>query len=216
MSQAAEVENQLRKMILDMQLGPGERLTERWAESCFKASRTPIRAALQKLESEGLICREGRRWMVAPIDIREVEQLYVYREVLEVAAIKLAASRLTSEQLDRLAAQLDANEQEENASEVIDNGTRFHLQLASYCDNVFIQQGLEDVLQRLSRVRWLDRGAANPAWNEHREIIASLREQDSARASELLCQHLRESRSRLLAILAASKRSLRASGAITA
>ena len=75
MSQASEVENQLREQILSMELGPGERLTERWAEATFKASRTPVRAALQKLESEGLVCRDGIRWLVAPIDIAEVEQL---------------------------------------------------------------------------------------------------------------------------------------------
>ncbi|SUC49968.1 GntR-family transcriptional regulator [Proteus mirabilis] len=54
MSQVLEVEKQLRKLILNMELGPGERLTERWAEAKFNASRTPVRAALQKLESEDL------------------------------------------------------------------------------------------------------------------------------------------------------------------
>ncbi|WP_157701861.1 GntR family transcriptional regulator, partial [Salmonella enterica] len=88
MSQASEVENQLRKLILNMELGPGERLTERWAEATFNASRTPVRAALQKLESEGLVCRDGLRWMVAPIDVAEIEQLCIYREILEVSALK--------------------------------------------------------------------------------------------------------------------------------
>ena len=50
MSQALEVENRLREMILDMDIGPGERLTERWAEAQLGASRTPVRAALQRLE----------------------------------------------------------------------------------------------------------------------------------------------------------------------
>ncbi len=84
MSQVLEVEKQLRKLILNMELGPGERLTERWAEAKFNASRTPVRAALQKLESEGLICRDGIRWLVAPIDADEIEQLCIYREILEV------------------------------------------------------------------------------------------------------------------------------------
>lgn len=89
MSQASEVENKLRKLILSMELGPGERLTERWAEATFNASRTPVRAALQKLASEGLVCRQGLRWLVAPIDAAEVEQQCIYLEVLEVAALKL-------------------------------------------------------------------------------------------------------------------------------
>ena len=51
MSQVIEVERQLRKMILTMELGPGERLTERWAEARFNASRTPVRAAFQQIGS---------------------------------------------------------------------------------------------------------------------------------------------------------------------
>jgi DNA-binding GntR family transcriptional regulator len=61
-----------------------------------------VRAALQKLESEGLVCRDGLRWLVAPIDVSEVEQLCIYREVLEVAALKLSASQMTEEQLNGL------------------------------------------------------------------------------------------------------------------
>ncbi|MEY2344570.1 GntR family transcriptional regulator [Proteus mirabilis] len=53
MSQVLEVEKQLRKLILNMELGPGERLTERWAEAKFNASRTPVRAALQKVGIRG-------------------------------------------------------------------------------------------------------------------------------------------------------------------
>ena len=60
MSQMQYVERQLRDMILGLEIGPGERLTERWIESRFGASRTPVRAALLRLETEGLIGRDGR------------------------------------------------------------------------------------------------------------------------------------------------------------
>ncbi|MCU6186144.1 GntR family transcriptional regulator, partial [Citrobacter cronae] len=142
MSQASEVENQLRKLILNMELGPGERLTERWAEATFNASRTPVRAALQKLESEGLVCRDGLRWMVAPIDVAEVEQLCIYREVLEVAALKLSASQMTEEQLNGLENLLKTNTADAPEEVMDDAGTRFHLQLARLCQNAFIFEGV--------------------------------------------------------------------------
>ena len=66
MSQMLSVEKQLREMILGLEIGPGERLTERWIESQFGASRTPVRAALMRLETEGLVGRDGRGWTVAP------------------------------------------------------------------------------------------------------------------------------------------------------
>lgn len=212
MSQASEVENQLRKLILSMDLGPGERLTERWAEATFNASRTPVRTALQKLESEGLVCREGLRWLVAPIDVDEVEQLCIYREVLEIAALKLSIKQMTAEQLNTLENLLKGNTVDA-AEEIMDDaGTRFHLQLAHYCQNAFIIEGISDSLRRLSRARWLDKAPSNPAWEDHQEIITALRLQDTEKAVELLAIHLRESRQRLLEAINSSRRSLRARG----
>ncbi|HEK2788923.1 GntR family transcriptional regulator [Proteus mirabilis] len=211
MSQVLEVEKQLRKLILNMELGPGERLTERWAEAKFNASRTPVRAALQKLESEGLICRDGIRWLVAPIDADEIEQLCIYREILEVAALKLSVSQITEEQLNNLERLL--KEAVDSPEESMENaGTRFHRELARLCNNAFIIEGINDALRRLSRARWLDRAPSNPAWDEHREIFLALRSRDTDKAVELLATHLCESRLRLLDTITSSKRSLRARG----
>lgn len=212
MSQASEVENQLRKLILSMELGPGERLTERWAEATFNASRTPVRAALQKLESEGLVRRDGLRWLVAPIDVAEVEQLCIYREVLEVAALKLAASQMTEEQLNGLENLLKTKTTDVSEEVMEDAGTRFHLQLARLCQNAFIFEGVSDALRRLSRARWLDKAPSNPAWEDHQEIIAALKSQETEKAAELLAVHLSESRLRLLEAINSSRRSLRARG----
>lgn len=212
MSQASEVENQLRKLILSMELGPGERLTERWAEATFNASRTPVRAALQKLESEGLVRRDGLRWLVAPIDVAEVEQLCIYREVLEVAALKLSASQITEEQLNGLENLLKTKTADVSEEVMEDAGTRFHLQLARFCQNAFIFEGVSDALRRLSRARWLDKAPSNPAWEDHQEIIAALRSRETEKAAELLAVHLSESRLRLLEAINSSRRSLRARG----
>lgn len=212
MTQAQEVENQLRKMILDLEIGPGERVTERWAESHFSASRTPVRSALLRLEAEGLVCREGRGWMVSPIDLQEMEQLFVYREVLEVAALKLSANRIDEAELHRLEAIIDMTEAEKSVEAAQDAGTAFHLHLASLAGNAFITRGLEDALRRLSRVRWLDTRSDHPGWDEHRDILQALREQDTERALTVLMQHLQQSCERLTSTLRSSKRSLRASG----
>ena len=195
-----------------MDLGPGERITERWAEATFNASRTPVRAALQKMESEGLVCRDGLRWLVAPIDVGEVEQLCIYREVLEVAALKLSASQMTEEQLNGLENLLKTNTADISEEMMDDVGTRFHLQLARLCQNAFIFEGVSDALRRLSRARWLDKAPSNPAWEDHQEIIAALRSQKTEKAAELLAVHLSESRLRLLEAINSNRRSLRARG----
>ena len=98
-----------------------------------------MRAALQKLESEGLVCRDGLRWLVAPIDVSEVEQLCIYREVLEVAALN-SASQMTEEQ-QRSGKPAKTNTVDASEDVMDDVGTQFHLQLAGLCQNAFIFRG---------------------------------------------------------------------------
>lgn len=103
-----QAEERLRRLILDMEIGPGERLTERWLEGQTGASRSSIRTALVRLEAEGLVAREGRGWLVPPIDLQEIEQLFVYREMLEVTAVRLGGKEAEESYLREGEAILDA------------------------------------------------------------------------------------------------------------
>ena len=76
-SQTVQLYDRLRAAILSLELAPGERLTERGLEASFDASRTPVRAALGRLDAEGLVQRDGRGWIVSPIDLAESDELGV-------------------------------------------------------------------------------------------------------------------------------------------
>ncbi|MCS5714297.1 GntR family transcriptional regulator [Herbiconiux sp. CPCC 205716] len=93
----------LRAGILNLDQVPGERLSERGLEGLLGASRTPIRAALMRLEAEGLVRREGRGWQVTPIDLTEVRAVAEFREAVEGAVALLAATRATDDELAALA-----------------------------------------------------------------------------------------------------------------
>ena len=121
---------------------------------------------------------------------------------------------MTEEQLSGLEILLKEKTAVASEGMLDDAGTRFHLYLARLCQNAFIIEGISDALRRLSRARWLDKAPSNPAWEEHREIFAALRSQDIEKAAELLADHLRESRIRLLDAINSSKRSLRARGIV--
>lgn len=214
MTQADGVEAMLREMILEMQLGPGERVTERWAEGQFGASRTPVRAALLRLEADGLVRREGRGWIVAPLDIREIEQLYAFREVLEVAAVRLAANRVSSEGTSILSSLASHCAPRSSAGESHRSGTEFHTCLADIAGNEFIKRGISDAMTRLSRARYLDTGPENKGWNEHKAMVAALRKGDVGKAEQLMHDHVRGSCERLLKTLNGNRRTLRASGIV--
>ena len=214
MTQMHDVEKQLRDMILGLEIGPGERLTERWAESQLGASRTPVRAALLRLETEGLVCREGRGWMVTPINLREVEQLFVYREVLEVAAIRLAVVVADDDAIADLEALLDSGGPDVTREQAQRDGLEFHVQLARLSGNEFISRGVADAMTRLSRARWLESDPVHHGWAEHRTVLAALRQRDTNLAVGLTEAHVRETRDRLLAVLQEGRRSFRARGVV--
>ncbi|CAM5648232.1 GntR family transcriptional regulator [Mycolicibacterium aubagnense] len=215
MSQMLQVERQLREMILGLDIGPGEKLTERWMESRFGASRTPVRAALLRLETEGLVLRDGRGWTVSPINLAEIEQIAVYRQAVEVAAARLTAALEDRSGLDAIEVMLDSCGADTPREEWHRVGTDFHVELARLSGNEFLFRAVRDAMTRLSRARWLeirDEAASARAWREHRGILAALRAGRADEAADLLVQHIGGSRDRLVGSLHAERRGLRARG----
>jgi DNA-binding GntR family transcriptional regulator len=215
MSQMLQIHDQLREMILSLDLTPGERLTERWLEGHFAGSRTPIRAALARLEGEDLVRRDGRNWIVAPIDLGELEQLSEFREPLETTAVRLACARASEADLAAIEEMLDACQSGAPRDEWHRVGTDFHVEIARLSGNPFIVKAIESVMTRLSRARWLEvwtEPSREQAWAEHRRILAFIRRNEPDVAAREAADHIRDTRNRLLHSLNDDRRALRARG----
>lgn len=215
MSQMLQIHDQLRELILALDIGPGERLTERWLESRFQGSRTPVRAALARLEGEGLVQRDGRNWMVAPIDLGELEALAEFREPLETTAVRLACARASEADLAAIEEMLAACEPGAPREEWHKVGTDFHVEIARLSGNPFLVKAIEGVMTRLSRARWLEvwtEPSREQAWAEHRRILGFIRRQEPDAAVREAAEHIRDTRDRLLRSLNDDRRGLRARG----
>ncbi len=97
------VYQQLRHRIITKQLRPGQRLPEVALASQFEVSRTPVREALRRLASEGLVLlipNSGAR--VSSPTRSEIEDAYAVREYLESLAVKLAVNTISESQLGRI------------------------------------------------------------------------------------------------------------------
>lgn len=205
----------LRTAILSLELVPGERVSERGLESLLSASRTPIRAALMRLENEGLAQREGRGWRIAPIDLAEVRAVMEYREAMEVAAVRLAVERAGDGELAALRALAEAHRGCDDEETGLRDFSDFHVSLVRLSRNQFLADGMAGALTRLARIRWL--GVRTPqsrsdARDEHLEIVAAIKARDAGKAVALTVAHNRDTRDRLLACLAAERRRLRGRG----
>lgn len=215
MSQTLQIHDQLREMILALDLAPGEKLTERWLEGRFAGSRTPVRAALLRLEAEELVQRDGRGWVVAPIDLSALQALAEFREPLEVTAVRLACDRASKAALDDIALMLESCQPDAKREDWHQAGTAFHLAIARLSGNPFLVKAMEGVMTKLSRPRWLEVWSAPvraQAWEEHWQMLALIRQRDPEEAAKAAAAHIHQTRDRLLYSLNEERRGLKARG----
>jgi DNA-binding GntR family transcriptional regulator len=206
--------SRLRAAILGLEFVPGEKLSERGLEEFTGASRTPIRAALVRLENDGLTARNGRGWQVAPIDLAEVRAVMEHREVVEAGAVVLAVERATDAELAGLREFLEAASADDEQAGLRD-GSDFHVALARLSRNVFLAEATAGALTRLARTRWLEVRSApsrDQARREHLAILDAVADRDADRAADLVRAHGRGTRDRLLGYLSAERLRLRGRG----
>ena len=208
-SQTELVYAQVRRAILTLDLVPGAHLSERSLEAEYGASRTPVRAALMRLEAEGLAAREGRAWRVTPIDLDEVAALAEYREAVEIAAARLACERANDAELAALV------EGEIPTADDALHGSDFHEGLAALGGNPFLTQAVRDAVTRMARARWLElrsEQGRDAARREHAAIADAVRARDAEAAASAITRHTHANRDRLLASLRSDRRALGARG----
>jgi DNA-binding GntR family transcriptional regulator len=186
----------IRQRIITLELAPLSAIDEQALMEDLQLGRTPIREALQRLSSEGLVFFAPRRGIfVADISITDLQKIFELRLILEGFCARLAAQRATSEQLALLEQIIEELEHvpdgDSKALMAIDE--RFHELLYEAGDNEF----LADVLKRLHAFSFrlwylvLERlGDVRAAMEQHIEITDALQARDGARAEELLQRHI--------------------------
>jgi DNA-binding GntR family transcriptional regulator len=214
-NQTAQIYDRLRGAILSLELMPGERLTERGLEGAFAASRTPVRAALLRLETEGLVQRGDRGFSVAPIDVSEIGWVAELRAALEPQAARLAIARATDDDIAHLAELVRAHEPHDRGATEAPTRGAFHERLADLSGNPLIADAVRGALTRIERTRWLDVRSPQTrerAWEEHRAIAAAIAARDADSAARLVEVHIVQTNERLVEYLGREHLGLRARG----
>ena len=214
-SQTMQLYVRLRAAILALDIAPGERLTERGLEFSFNASRTPARAALARLETEGLVRRDGRGWMVAPIDLTEIQALAELRAAVESAAVRLAVERAPLRDVATLSELFRSARPAEDEEEGVQAGSDFHTELARLSGNALMVDAIRGAMTRLARTRWLEvrtPEAREQARQEHADILDAISARDADAAARLVALHIMSTNRRLLTALKTDHRRLRGRG----
>ena len=147
----------LRQRILSLELTPGSVFDEARIVGELGVSRTPVREAVIRLVSEGLLRRDGRQIRVSSFEVGHLRPFFEANRLLSRSLHRLAAVRRTPAQLEKIRAEMLAFEKSvREGSDTIMNEAnyRFHREIARAADSAFLEQTYSDILleaMRLSR-----------------------------------------------------------------
>lgn len=195
MNLANVVYDAVHAAIQDGTFVPGQRIREIELGKWLQVSRTPVREALRRLQSEGIIESKAGGLAVTSFDLRAVAELYEVRQSLEGSAAALAARNADPTQRALLQSLVEAQKQcvDDPQAQVRLNKS-FHDQIYQAAHNRFLLkslQGLRHSVVLLGRTTLMTRERAAAAIEEHAELVAAIVANDSARAEEIARRHIR-------------------------
>lgn len=198
---------EIKRLIQSGEFAPQSALSERQLATRLGMSKTPIRAALENLESQGLVTVTPQRGIfVRELSAREIAELFEMRTAVEpIIAAQLARSSLTSSQREAMNSNL---RQQDLAAEAEDSlaatqlDIAFHRLLAGLLDNREMMIWLERCFDKLHRsilqVNRLAPGRLHKSHKDHEAIAKAIIEGLNDEAARLMREHLRFGRLFLL------------------
>lgn len=173
---------------------PGDRLVESELAERFGVSRTPVREALQRLETQRLLVRDGRSLIVASLDHNQLAELYVVRAELEGLAAALAARHATPEEVRVLKDFLVEDRALLGDPQALSRANRrFHRQIHLASHNRYLVQQLELVhrsMALLATTSLAVEGRDEAALEEHARIVAAIEARDADVARRAVMDHI--------------------------
>jgi DNA-binding GntR family transcriptional regulator len=188
------VADAIRASILRGTFKPGEKLDQQVIADQLDVSRSPVREAMGTLESEGLITLiPNRGAVVTERSMRELEELYFTRRLLEGAAIERSAPNMDEARLKKLADILAKAEETEDAEELLLLNNDFHMtSFSAYSQPILLNytQQLRNMVAPYNRLYLDQAGNKKRAWADHRQIYEACAQRDADAAKAATEGHL--------------------------
>ena len=186
------VYEQLKAMAVSFEFKPGERLNEGAIAGRLGVSRTPLREALNRLNTEGFLrFIPGRGFFCRELDAQEIFDLYELRKSIEIAAVRLAIKRARDQDIDALLTFLrdtGPDPGERTSIELV----KLDESLMSMSNNAEMLRVLRNVNARIRFVRWIDMDRINRSKTqaEHRAVLLGVKARDETKCVSVLEKHI--------------------------
>jgi DNA-binding GntR family transcriptional regulator len=194
----------IKDLIFKQEIVPGQKLQHDYLSEKLGVSTTPLREAINRLVQEGYVKSVARKgYYLTEITIDEADELYSFREILEIYAVERASKTIDTVLIKDLKEIVKRYNQAVNkpiSMERLRVDQEFHLRIAEACGNRFITNTLDTTFERLILKRSLEgfpqRGTK--VSKEHEMIVDCIVKRDVVGARELLRRHIRQGRDNLI------------------
>lgn len=197
----------IRDQISTGALKPEQRITEMQVAEMMGVSRTPVREAIRRLETDGLLVHTSRLGLIVnQLDYHEIVQLYAMREILETNAAGLAAQRASDAEINILSDIVEM-EQESDATDAAlaaRHNRVFHETLHQSAHNRFLiesMNALSNSMVLLGGTTLATSDRRTEAIAEHRAILDAVRARDSDAAAAAMSAHILNAQSKRLKMI---------------
>jgi len=189
---------EIKRRLLTGRYPPGSFLAERQLADQLGMSKTPVKAALERLEHEGFISVSPQQGIVVrELTVHEIADQYEIRAALETYTVRAVAGRLASDQTARLRANLKAQEKTRGKGEVarcVELDAEFHTLFAEFLGNQEILRVTSQLREKMQRVITavfrLNPARFDSSYEEHRAIADAVTRGDGDGAAALVERHL--------------------------
>lgn len=212
MSLSSQAYNLIRQDILTCSLAPGQQINQSEIAEKYQLGITPVREALTRLSHEGLVSSLPRfGYLVSPVTLSDLNELFEFRVILETAAVKLAVVKAHDDQLLNLGRMADFSyhyREVEDYGKFLARNSAFHVAIARLSGNQRLSETLSGLLDQLTRFFYLGldlRDSAEEMRSEHMELTRVLVEKNEAGAVALIIHQIERSRQRILEALQNSR-----------
>lgn len=194
--------------ILTCELQPGSQIAQSQLMERYAFGVTPVREALKRLESEGFVRTIPRfGYIITPITVKDVEDIYEMRSILELASVRLAIQRASDAQiaeLQKYAALTYVYKDHESYQKFLEQNNAFHYSIALSGGNRKLADSLFTLLGQMIRIFNLGldlRDSAEEMQHEHVALIKAVQARDTSLAEKIILDQINRSRQRVVQMI---------------
>jgi len=198
---------QLREMILDLRLAPGEVLNELSLAAQIGIGRMPVREALQRLASDRFVVALPRRGtVVSSMTMVDVAHLYEAREAVECGIARVVVRRITDEQIRELRSLVERTDEARgvfDAERFLLDDLRVHRFVIGMLDNALLHNAADSLLLhnlRFWRSFFQTRLPQGDTMMSHRDLLTAFENRDGSAAEEATRAHIEGARQLLVTL----------------